>query len=47
VGKILERVSEWRELDDTTAILTIKEILKSIEECHHELTTLTNRFMVS
>jgi hypothetical protein len=46
VERILGRVLGWAGLSDNAAFLKQNEIEKGIEECHRELATCTDRFMV-
>ena len=46
IERILERVSGWAKLSNTTAYLKQNVILDGIEECYRDLTTCTTKFMV-
>jgi hypothetical protein len=47
VERILVRVLGWAGLSDAAAFMKQNEIQNGIEECHRELATCTDRFMVS
>jgi len=46
IERILERVSGWAKLSNTTALLKQNAIHLGIEECYRDLTTCTSKFMV-